>query len=290
MAGKLDAINAMIPASRIRNGVQRALGEDGAFDDITAKACVDAKQAATARIISKSKGVLCGLLEAKLAFSGLRVAALAGEGDELRKGQTVLKVMGNARKILAAERTALDYLSVLSGISTEARKFGARAAATRKTHPGMGASEKRSVRVGGGMTHRPDLSAAYLVKDNHVSLIAAELGCGRPEAIITAVKRARAHERGANKMIEVEAETAEEAEAAASAGVDAVLLDNFSLQGARGAAARARKANPKIIVECSGGITRKNARKFLEFCDFVSSSELTLKARPLDFSLEIVKQ
>ena len=288
--GKTASFNVGLDrhGGEVRRKALEALNED-AQRDITSEAAIPAKLTGKAAIVANEPGVFCGIVEARAVFGKLKVTALIKEGEPMRKGQKLLFVSGSLREILRCERTALNYISLLSGIATAVSRFNApgRVAGLRKTHPLLNLSERRAVKVGGGITHRLTLGDGILVKDNHITAIARELGCSREEAIAKAVGRIKKGRQGTRFPIEVEASTISEAVSAAESGADAVLLDNLSPAEGKRAAKAARKMNQKIIIEASGGITYKTARAYLKFADFVSSSEVALKARPIDVSLDV---
>ncbi len=276
----------------MKKKVQAALLED-ASADVTTQALV-LKGTARAVIVAKENGVLCGVLEAKAAFKGLKAHWKVKEGQAFGKGQVLVEIEGEVRKILAAERTALNYLMVLSGIATTTRKwvkrFGKRVACLRKTHPLLSPSEKRAVFVGGGLTHRWSLADGYLVKENHVFALSKQEKIPYLQALKLAVRKAKKHTaiRPSNRLffVEVEVRSFEEAVAAASEGPDALLVDNCAPREVKRIVAMVRKSHPRILVEASGGITEGNAGAYLKAgADFVSTSALTLRAKPIDLTL-----
>ncbi|MBI4399394.1 carboxylating.nicotinate-nucleotide diphosphorylase, partial [Candidatus Micrarchaeota archaeon] len=158
-------------------------------------------------------------------------------------------------------------------------------------HPGLGESEKRAVSIGGGLTHRLNLSDGYLIKDNHVKSVEKELGISRYRALGIAIERVMKHRAGGNRKLFVEVEVWNLAEAllAARKDVNAILIDNRKPNEIKEIVTEVRKANSKVIIEASGGIKSKNIAKFLATgVDFVSMSELTLASKPVDISLELV--
>ncbi len=242
---------------------------------------------------ARKAGVVCGLPVAQHVFAMLSSASGAGtvdvfplvaEGAAVAAGEAVLEVEGPARVILAAERTALDFIMVLSGIATTAARWQAEAGThlrvcdTRKTLPGLRALSKYAVRVGGGTNHRAGLFDMVLVKDNHMA------GAG---GIAHTVDLSRELRPGV--LIEVEADSVEQAGEAARAGADLVLLDNMDDEMLAQAVEAVRKATPKgrtCLTEASGGVAfdRLPALAALGL-DRVSSSALTMTP-PLDFGLD----
>lgn len=291
------AFNKRIPAKLVVNAVM-ALHDDLAAGDVTTKAILGGARSlgVQAFIKANDSGVLCGVPEALAVFKSQGVAArpLLKEGARFRQRTRVMALSGPAAGILASERTALDYLMVLSGIATQTRalveKFGKGVAATRKTHPCMSLSEKRAVQVGGGISHRRSLSDAILVKDNYVHVLCKRRNLPYIDALRLGVKRAvrfKRLNRGVG-FVEVEARNKSEAVTAAKAGADAVLLDNFSPPAVRETVKLLRSIDKKIVVEASGGITAENAGAYLAAgADFVSMGCLTLNSKPVDMSLEL---
>ncbi len=278
------------PSLRIaRKGALAALAED-ARRDATGERCVPPSLRCSARILAESDFTLCGIVEAGAIFASRKVRAKwkFREGQEVRKGSTLCIVAGNCRAILACERAALNYLSLLSGIATKcagaSRKYGKwKISATRKTLPLLLHSEKRAVLVGGCLTHRLTLADGILVKDNHIAAIMNERGVGAQRAI--EIICGKFHH---GEAVEVEVSSQGAAVAAALAGASAILVDNVPPAMLRKIAAAVRKANPKIIIEASGGITLQNAGKYLKAgADFASTSCLTMRVEPANLSLEI---
>ena len=272
-----------------RKAALAALAQD-AFRDATSSRCIGIRMHCSGRIVAKSDFVLCGIVEAGAIFAGRKVRAAwkFREGQQVKRGSEVCFVSGRCRDVLACERTALNYLSLLSGIATKAdaasKKYGRwKIAATRKTIPLLSHSEKRAVLLGGCLTHRLDLSDGILVKDNHIAAIMREKKVGKEKAIRLALASF-----GPKEFVEIEVSSVGQAVAASEAGAKAVLVDNVAPPLLEKIAKEARRINRKTIIEASGGISLKNAGKYLKAgADFVSSSELTMKTEPADLSLEI---
>jgi nicotinate-nucleotide pyrophosphorylase (carboxylating) len=241
----------------------------------------------------RSAGVVCGLPVVARVFEMLAAASgfeppdcfpLAAEGATVVAGQPVLEVDGGARLVLAGERTALDFLMVLSGIATVTARWQAAAGPvlnvvdTRKTLPGLRALSKYAVRVGGGMNHRMGLHDMVLIKDNHIA------AAGGATAAIERARRVHPH-----LLVEVEADTVEQAAEAAAAGADMVLLDNMDDATLAAAVQAVRGATPEgrhCLAEASGGITVDRVAGLAALgLDRVSASALTL-APPLDFGFD----
>lgn len=269
--------------------VRQALADD-ASKDVTTQALRLSGQA-RAFVVARHSGVLCGVPEAQEALKGLSLHWRVKEGQEFRKGQRLVEIKGGVSRLLAAERTALNYLMLLSGIATQTRRwvnrYGRRVATLRKTHPLLSAAEKRAVRVGGGLTHRLSLLDGYLVKENHASALARQERISIPQALRLAVRKAKFHRRGGTHVfVEVEVGNLQEALAAAEEGPDALLIDNCTPSQVRKIVLAVRRKHPGLLLEASGGISFENAGHYLAAgADFVSTSALTLRAKPVDLSL-----
>lgn len=266
--------------------VQAALAEDlGRAGDVTSDAVVPADATAVARIRARRAGRIAGVPAAVATFRALDrdmdLRVVHGDGCAVGAGDTVLDIRGNARVVLAAERTALNLLGHLCGIATVTadvvqRIDGTRAqvVCTRKTTPMLRALEKHAVRCGGGANHRFGLDDAVLIKDNH-RVIAG--------GAVEAVRRARAH-AGHLVKIEVEIDDLDELAAVLDLGVDAVLLDNMEPEVLRRAVGI---IDGRAIAEASGGITPDTARSVAETgVDLLSIGWLTHSAPSLDLGLD----
>lgn len=267
--------------------VRRALLEDlGRTGDITTGAIVSARDTATAKIVSNASGCIAGLDIAEFTFHRLdpRLLFEVGkqDGTEVKSGDTVAVIRGAATAILSGERTALNFLSHLSGVATETRKivdivapYPVRVTCTRKTTPGLRALEKYAVRAGGGFNHRFGLDDAILIKDNHVSVAGG---------VAEAIQRVRRN-LGHMVKIEVEVDTLEQLETALKQNIDAVLLDNMAPATL---AEAVRMVGGKVITEASGGVTPQTALDIAASgVDILSLGWLTHSARALDMSLDL---
>jgi nicotinate-nucleotide pyrophosphorylase (carboxylating) len=267
--------------------VRRALEEDlGRAGDVTTDAIVPADMVAAARIVARAGGRIAGLAPALSAFRQLdpRIATVVRvpDGDDAAPGATVAEVRGPARPILSAERVALNLLGHLSGIATVTRDIvvavgdlPARVVCTRKTTPGLRALEKYAVRMGGGFNHRFGLDDAVLVKDNHIAIAGG---------VVEAVRRVR-RVIGHMVKIEVEVDDLAQLEAVLALGIDAVLLDNMTLEELREAVVLARG---RAITEASGGIRPATAASVAATgVDLLSVGWLTHSAPSLDVALDI---
>lgn len=263
--------------------VRRALAEDLGDGDGTAEATIPADAHAKALIRQKAPGVVYGIGYAELAFHaldpGAKVRAECPEGVWHPAGNPVLYVRGNARALLGAERTALNFLGRLSGIATltarcvrEVEGTSARILDTRKTTPGLRMAEKAAVYFGGGTNHRIGLFDEILIKENHA---AAAGGVGE------AVRRARAARP--DLPVEVEVRDLGELDEALAAGAPRIMLDNMDLATMRAAVERTAG---RASLEASGGVTLERLREIAETgIDFISIGALTHSAPALDLSL-----
>ncbi|MDP9440712.1 MAG: carboxylating nicotinate-nucleotide diphosphorylase [Actinomycetota bacterium] len=279
------------PLPLVREAVARALAEDLApLGDMTAGLLpVDVQ--ASAAFVSREEGVMAGRLCASEAFAQLDPAVVVewhlDDGADLVPDDVLGRVEGPLPSLLAAERTALNFLRHLSGVATLTRRFvrathgRATILDTRKTTPGLRALEKAAVRAGGGTNHRGSLSDGVLIKDNHLA------GMGIAEG----VRRARL--RWPGRLVEVECDTLDQLSLALRAGAGMVLLDNMEPDQVREAvklvaAAAAQGAGP-VAVEVSGGITLKTVGEYADIdgVDFISVGALTSSAPVLDIGLDL---
>lgn len=282
-----------LPRKILEEKLLRILAEDVGQGDITTELTVPEGRMAEAEVIAKEDGVVAGIEEAKVLLEslGLNVETLITDGEVIKAKQTLLKIHGDAKTILAAERTLLNLLSRMSGIATTTRnlvkkiqKAGlkTKVACTRKTAPGLLYFDKKAVLVGGGDTHRLHLDDMVLIKDNHIAIVGS---------VEEAVKRAR-EGCSFSKKIEVEVTTIEEALTAARVGADIIMLDNFSPTQIKEAVKQLERTGfyGKILLEASGGIKTENILEYASTgVDIVSLGEITDSAKTLDISLEIVK-
>jgi nicotinate-nucleotide pyrophosphorylase (carboxylating) len=274
--------------SEIRELVARALAEDLGPGDVTAEAVVPEDTGGRATITQKEPGVLFGL---DVAAEVLRQAGAGELEDRAREGEwrdevpaVVARVEGPARALLAAERTALNFLCHLSGVATLTARFvrgvegtGARILDTRKTTPGLRVLEKGAVAAGGGMNHRMGLYDAILIKENHAALAS---GVGE------AVRRAR--EAKPDLPVEVECRNLDEVREAAAAGADRLLLDNMTPAQLQEAVSAARGGGDGPELEASGGVTLETVTEIAASgVDYVSVGALTHSAPALDLSMAI---
>jgi nicotinate-nucleotide pyrophosphorylase (carboxylating) len=263
--------------------VARALDEDVGAGDLTSEATVPEGTRAVATITQKAPGVVFGLDVAEEAFRqcdpAIETQRLAAEGAWQEAGTPVLRITGTAAGILAAERTALNFLQRLSGVATLTARYvqaidgtGARILDTRKTTPTLRALEKAAVVAGGGTSHRFGLFDEILIKENH-----AEMAGGVGAAVHAA------QERFPDVRIEVECRDAAEVAEALAAGAPRILLDNMTPDELREVVAQ---VGGRAVLEASGGVTLETVRKAADTgVDFVSVGALTHSAPSLDLSL-----
>jgi nicotinate-nucleotide pyrophosphorylase (carboxylating) len=276
-------------AEEIEEQVARALGEDLGEGDITSEATVPEEARARARIVQKQPGVVFGLA---VVAEAMRQCGVEDVDNVVVEGQwreevpaEVLVASGTARSLLAAERTAINFLGHLSGIATLTARYaeavvgtGTTILDTRKTTPGLRQLEKAAVAAGGGLNHRMGLYDAILIKENHIAAA---------DGLAKAVYAAR--NACPDKAIEVEVRDPEEAAYALGTGVDRLLLDNMSLASMREVVAlRDENAGGAdgVSLEASGGVTLDNVREVAETgVEFISVGALTHSAPNLDFSM-----
>lgn len=273
----------------LQRAVEIALEEDSVYGDITTQLVVSAGTNAAGRFLAKSDGVISGLHVVREVFrqldSEVCFTATVANGDRIGQGDTAGTIAGRARSILLGERVALNFLQRLSGVATSTARYvaavsgtKARIIDTRKTTPGMRLLEKSAVRHGGGHNHRIGLGDGILIKDNHLAAIGGER---RIAAAIAAARAAAPH----TLRVEVEVTSLRELDEALGAGPDVVLLDNMSVSDM---AEAVRRANGRVLLEASGGITLDTVRDVaLTGVDLISVGALTHSSTALDISLEL---
>jgi nicotinate-nucleotide pyrophosphorylase (carboxylating) len=280
--------NAFLSPLEIEAAVTRALVEDlGLAGDITSIATVPEDTRGRAVVVARKPGVIAGLPLVAACFRRLsdeiEIASSARDGAVFAAGAKLMTVEGDARAILGAERTALNFVGHLSGIATATAAFAKRVAhtkariiCTRKTTPGLRAFEKYAVRCGGGFNHRFGLDDAMLIKDNHIAVAGG----------ITAVLRRAKAAAGRLVQIEIEVDSLDQLDEVLKVGLaDVVLIDNFDLESMRRAVAMAAG---RVIIEASGGITLDSAAVIAETgVDYLSSGSLTHSVQNLDIGLDV---
>ena len=279
-----------LPGALVDKAVAEALAEDLAMGgDITTEATVPAGTRASGVIAARKGGTVAGVQLAAAAFKTIdpfvEFEVVAGDGDRVEAGGIIARVAGDARALLTAERTALNFLGRLSGIATLTSHYvsaiagtRARIVDTRKTTPGQRALEKFAVRCGGGVNHRFGLFDAVLIKDNH---IVAAGGIG------AALQRARAH-AGQMVKVEIEVTSLNELDDALQLDPDAVLLDNMPLEMLKAAVAAVAG---RVVTEASGGVNLETVHAIAETgVDHISVGALTHSAPVLDIGLDFDPQ
>jgi nicotinate-nucleotide pyrophosphorylase (carboxylating) len=279
-----DAFHAL--EETVTRDVTRALAEDIGTGDLTAKLIPEDKQA-HARLMTRESGVLCGVEWFRRTFEELdpdvEIFWHHGDGDDITANTSLCELEGNARAILTGERTALNFVQLLSGVATRTRQFvrtvaGTRAKIldTRKTLPGLRIAEKYAVRAGGGTNHRIGLYDGILIKENHI--VAAG-------SLTRAVKAAQ-HDVDDTTMLQVEVESLEQLREALDAGAKLILLDNFDLARMREAVAIAAE---RAELEASGGVSLHTVRAIAETgVHRISIGSLTKDVEALDLSMRFL--
>jgi nicotinate-nucleotide pyrophosphorylase (carboxylating) len=291
MKTQLNPLDAAALVDLARRDVAIALAEDVGGGDLTAH-LIDPERRARARIVARESAVLCGTPWVEAALTaldpGVQLTWHVAEGQRCAANQTVLEMQGSARALLTAERTALNFLQLLSAVATKTATYvaavsGTRASIvdTRKTLPGLRLAQKYAVRTGGGVNHRIGLYDAILIKENH---IAAAGG------VAPVLAQARLHGDDA-AFIEIEVETLEQLREALSHDAAMVLLDNMDLPTLRAAVAlnremAATRRTGAAILEISGGVTLEGLRTLAETgVDRISIGTLTKDVQATDFSM-----
>jgi nicotinate-nucleotide pyrophosphorylase (carboxylating) len=268
----------------INSKVSEALSEDSITDDLTSQATINQSQVSSARFVTRKSGVIAGCLVAVAVLEQCGIKEyelLVKDGQEVSANTELIRLKAETRAILKAERTALNFLSHLSGIATITnlwvKEVSASKAAirdTRKTTPGLRELEKYAVRMGGGLNHRMNLSDQALIKDNHIA------AAGSVSEAINRVKRA-----APGALIEVEVDTLEQLKEALQCSVEIVLLDNMSIEQTKAAVEIARGSNTKL--ESSGGLKLENAAAYAATgVDYLAVGALTHSAPVLDIGLD----
>lgn len=268
-----------------------AFAEDVGDGDHTTLSTIPADAVGRQRLIVKEPGILAGVEIARKVFEKfdpeLKMTVYINDGAEVKPGDVAFVVEGKTRSLLQTERTMLNIMQRMSGIATTTHRYQERLAGlktkvldTRKTTPGMRLLEKEAVKIGGGANHRIGLFDMILIKDNHV-----DFAGGIPQAVATAKKYLK--ETGRDLKIELEVRNTEEINQALEAGVDRIMLDNFTPERT---AEAVKLINGQTEVESSGGITLDTIRPYGEAgVDFISVGALTHSVKGLDMSFKAVK-
>jgi len=268
----------------INSKVSEALSEDSITDDLTSQATINQSQLSNARFVTRKSGVIAGCLVAAAVLEQCGIKEyelLVKDGQEVSANTELIRLKAETRAILKAERTALNFLSHLSGIATitnlwvkEVSSSKTAIRDTRKTTPGLRELEKYAVRIGGGLNHRMNLSDQALIKDNHIA------AAGSVSEAINRVKKA-----APGALIEVEVDTLEQLKEALQCSVEIVLLDNMSIEQTKAAVEIAKGSNTKL--ESSGGLKLENAAAYAATgVDYLAVGALTHSAPVLDIGLD----
>ncbi|WIB14707.1 carboxylating nicotinate-nucleotide diphosphorylase [Curtobacterium sp. MCPF17_050] len=285
-----DTDPGTVPPHVLRRVIDTALEEDAPWGDVTSETLIPATAAAAATLAAREPGVLAGgevfVAVMHAVDPDLAVSVALRDGDVFAAGDVIASVTGSARSVLRAERVALNLVQRMSGIATLTAQYvaavagtGTRVVDTRKTTPGLRALERHAVRCGGGHNHRTSLSDAVLAKDNHLAVLLAG-GTDIGDAIRAARRRL-----GHTVHLEVEVDRIDQIEPVVAAGVDTVMLDNFTVpmleEGVALVAGRA-------LVEASGGVSLDTVAAIAATgVDLVSVGALTHSARALDLGLDV---
>ncbi len=267
------------------------LKEDEGFGDITSNALIPEDKTFYAKLVSKDDGILAGIEVIKGMFEeyGIDILSSMDDGDKIKKGDILLELEGNARKILLLERTALNLLMRMSGVATKTNRIvksvneindKIRVAGTRKTAPALQKFDKMAISIGGGDPHRSALDDMVLIKDNHIAVVGS---------VEEALKRAKKNV-SFSKKIEIEVENADDAVIAAKNGADIIMFDNMSPNEAQDTLdiLIENGLRENVLIEISGGITEDNILDYAPLdVDIISLGSLTHQASSLNFSLDM---
>jgi nicotinate-nucleotide pyrophosphorylase (carboxylating) len=283
------ALLTVPPPSDLPQQVERALSEDIGTGDLTA-ALIPADRVGRASVITRESAIMCGRPYVDACFARIdarvRVEWRTDEGSLAAADQLLFMVQGPARALLTGERTALNFLQLLSGTATAAHNFAkllegthCRLLDTRKTIPGLRSAQKYAVRVGGGHNHRLGLFDGILIKENHI------MAAGSIALAVAAARRSSA-DKGAGIPVEVEVESLGELRQAIAAGADIAMLDDFPLPAMREAVEVNRSSARPIKLEASGGVTLAGIRDIAATgVDYISVGSITKHVRAIDLSM-----
>jgi nicotinate-nucleotide pyrophosphorylase (carboxylating) len=282
----------MLTDQIIQTVVRAALVEDAPWGDVTSSLLIPETASATARLAARESGTFSGgaVFTAAMTITDPRIAVelAVADGDAFQAGDTLATVSGPARSVLQAERVALNFVQRMSGIATltasyvaEVAHTKARIVDTRKTTPGLRAFERHAVRSGGGHNHRFSLSDAVMAKDNHLAVLTEQSGLSVTDALL-AVRSQLSH----TTHLEVEVDRIDQIEPVLAAGIDTIMLDNFTVEQLRdGVALVAGRA----LVDASGNVNLSTVRAVAETgVDVISVGALTHSVRALDLGLDVV--
>lgn len=281
-----------LPEKILERRLLRFLEDDLGEGDITSHLLILEEKRIICDVVVKEDGMIAGLDVASALCESLtlRADAFASNGDQVKAGTPILRIVGDAKTILSAERIIVNILSRMSGIATQTFKliqkvraagYSTRISCTRKTAPGFSHFDKKAVSIGGGDTHRLHLDDLILIKDNHVRVI------GSVKKAVTKARRLASF----TKKVEIEVSSIDEALQAAEAGADIIMLDNFSPDIIKKTISKLTQRNMReaVLLEASGGITSENILEYVAVgVDILSLGEITHSPRALDISLEVV--
>ena len=277
-----------LDAESVEDLARRTIDEDlDGGVDLTSHSTIPEEKVSTGEFRARKSGQVAGVVVAAAVLEVCGITdyhILIPDGHRVEEGQVILKATGNTRKLLLAERTALNFLGRLSGIASlterwvnEVANTSTKIRDTRKTTPLLRELEKYAVRMGGGVNHRMSLSDAALIKDNHV------VAAGGVTAAFKAVR-----EKYPQTSVEVEVDTLEQLQDAINAGADVILLDNMSVEETRAAV---EMAGGKTKLEASGGLTLENAKAYASTgVDYLAIGALTHSAPVMDIGLDFIEQ
>jgi len=270
--------------------IDLALKEDSGHGDITSQILITPEQEGKASIISREEGILAGVDIARRVFfkvePAIQMNIIRTDGEKVKAGDEIITVSGSVAGILKAERVALNFLSHLSGIASETARYvdlvkdyAAIITDTRKTLPGLRMLEKYAVRLGGGQNHRFHLADGILIKDNHIAAL-KQMGMNMNDIVSKAKQYAPE-----GMKIEIEVNSIEQANEAAAAGADIIMLDNMAIFDMNQVV---KVTLGKVKFEASGGINLDNVRDIaMTGVDYISIGAIIHSAKALDFSLEL---
>ncbi|MDE2408877.1 MAG: carboxylating nicotinate-nucleotide diphosphorylase [Actinomycetales bacterium] len=274
----------------IEEAVKRSLLEDAPWGDATSEHLIPADAIATAQLVAREPGVMAGGEVFAAAFTlvdaSVQVKLHIADGDKFEAKQLLATVTGPARAVLTGERVGLNFVQRMAGIATHTAQYvsavagtGAKIVDTRKTTPGLRPFEKHAVACGGGHNHRYSLSDAVMAKDNHLAILTRG-----GKDLTTELRRVKS-ELGHTTHLEVEVDSLEQIPPVLAAGVDTIMLDNFSLENLRAGVALIGGA---CIIEASGGVNLNTVRAIAETgVDVISVGALTHQIHSLDLGLDI---
>ncbi|MFJ4168658.1 carboxylating nicotinate-nucleotide diphosphorylase [Paenarthrobacter sp. NPDC089714] len=283
--------NLTLPAAAVRDILERAFAEDAPNGDITSQVLIPADARATAVLNARVAGVLSGGTvfhdAMKLIDPDTDVQLLLADGEAFDAGAHLARVSGSARSVLLAERVGLNLVQRMSAIATKTAEFvrlvegtRARITDTRKTTPGLRVLERYAVRCGGGANHRYSLSDAVLAKDNHLAVMT-----GGDSTKLTGLLLAAKEQLGHTTHFEVEVDRAEQIEPVLAAGVDTIMLDNFTTEELR---AGVKQVDGRAIVEASGNVNLATVAEIAATgVDVISVGALTHSVAALDLGLDV---